>query len=740
MMGSKGIFLMIWNKREYGYAAANFAMSIKYYCPSLPIHLLTDRSAIDGVINVGFFDSVEYMDETPRDPALAKMQVYDKLPFDNTLFLDVDALCIGNLEQVLDQFISDGKPYRCAVHDWYDASSPENFPMMVWATKSTIWEHYKLNGERLPATQSSIQFIQKGEFCKALFDKMQANYANKIPTEKLKNKWGGGQPDELYLNITLAQLHYDPSFTGVIYFADRVDKSFTQVKVDHQILSMFGTANNIKKPFLDAYDNSLKAIGQHMGGKPTLWKYIAGGKHANIRVSHNDGMKRGAFVKRFFKEEKLEYTPIKGTVNLFTSYYKADNEDRQKEINTCMEKNIADRNITKIYNLGLSYTHEKVVNLNYSRPTYQDFITEANKAGGTYSIIANSDIYFDDTLSWIGKVDMSTSMIALSRYNVDPIGRVKLFAYAHSQDVWIFKGQINVKGGDYMLGVPGCDNRFAYDCMMSGYKVQNPAKDIKTYHLHNSNVRNYSEDDRLHGNYKPVYISSINEVRGKRMLLVQPGKVGDILICLPIAKWYADKGYAVEWECPVQYHSLFNYVDYCTPVIKRSGVYDYECDLSFGINTNSKTHANWIKRRSTLNSFVTLKYELAGVPIDKLRELKYTRNEAREKELYDLVVKTNDNYALVHRSSDYGNGIDVHHNNVVLFQSYGDYSIFDWRLLIERASEIHCIDSSLANFVDAVQTEAKLFYYITDRVPLQADRTLLVKQWETINQLQHADI
>lgn len=155
---------MIWGKKEYGYAAANFAMSIKYYSPELPVHLLTDYDAVKGVINTRFFDSIQYMDETPRDPALAKMQVYDKLPFDYNLFLDVDALCVGDLSTVIDRFIADDKPYRCAVHTWYDQNSPEDFPLMVWATKSTIWNHYGLNGEKHLPPKARFNSFKKVSF------------------------------------------------------------------------------------------------------------------------------------------------------------------------------------------------------------------------------------------------------------------------------------------------------------------------------------------------------------------------------------------------------------------------------------------------------------------------------------------------------------------------------------------------------------------------------------------------
>ena len=57
------------------------------------------------------------------------------------------------------------------------------------------------------------------------------------------------------------------------------------------------------------------------------------------------------------------------------------------------------------------------------------------------------------------------------------------------------------------MGVPACDNRFAYELTKSGYNVLNPAYTIKSYHLHFSN-RNYTEKDRLQGDVIPVYVTN----------------------------------------------------------------------------------------------------------------------------------------------------------------------------------------------------------------------------------------
>jgi len=735
---------MIWKGKGYGYAAHNFALSIKSVSPSLPIHLITDDEALKGSPVHDLYEGITMLPMTPQDPALAKMQVYDKLPFDHNLYLDVDALCVQDLEPLFDQLEASEKEYRCAVHAWYDKDSPEKFPLMVWARKSTIWDHYGFTDEKLPATQSSIQYIRKGEFCENLYRKIQENYNNCIPLDQLASKWGGGQPDELYLNITLAQMGYDPTVSGVMYWGNERTLNFSAIKEQYYILSMFGTAQNIKKQYIDAYDGTMRNLGRQHGIKIYPWSYIAGQKIANKSVNKmakNNGLGRAAFDKRYFPAAKTPTQPVKGTVHLYlTNLYETISEARKAELHECHRINCLNPIITNIYNFGnVPYDHPKVVNIPVEkRQTYQDLFDHANTTGGDYTIVTNSDLYYDETLNWLDKVNLDKVMLALCRYNLIK-GHPKLEAYSWSQGTWIFKGKITLTGCDQVIGLPGCENSLAYDAVQQGYKVANPAKEIKAYHLHDSDFRTYTQADRIQRNYLPVLITSILELQGKPLLIKQPGAVGDIICCLPIAKYYAEKGYQVSWLCPKQFHAMFDYMSYATPVLVQSGKYEKIIDLSFGIDHSSPTHRIWKQRQTSLDSFVTLKYELAGVPISELRKLTYNRNEQKEKQLFDLLV-TDQPFGLVHNSSNYGSPAFCDTLlPVIEFKPIEGYTIFDWRQVIEAASEIHCIDSSLCNFVDALPVVlGKLKYYKTDKCPNKWDETILTKEWEIINQLELA--
>ena len=119
----------------------------------------------------------------------------------------------------------------------------------------------------------------------------------------------------------------------------------------------------------------------------------------------------------------------------------------------------------------------------------------------------------------------------------------------------------------------------------------------------------------------------------KTMLIDQPGRSGDILICLPIAEWYS-KGFEVDWLCPKEYHPLFNHINYCKPVDKISKVYDDVIDMSFGIRQGTVLHEWWIKSRQNWQSFIVPKYLLASVPLYKRWSLHWERNWDKEISLY----------------------------------------------------------------------------------------------------------
>jgi hypothetical protein len=130
------------------------------------------------------------------------------------------------------------------------------------------------------------------------------------------------------------------------------------------------------------------------------------------------------------------------------------------------------------------------------KPTYESFFNKINESTGPddINIICNSDIFLDETIALTSQLK-DKEMWALSRWDWKE-GRTPIhFNREDSQDVWIVKGKIENVYGDFTLGRLGCDNRIAHEFHKAGYRVTNPSLSVKTFHVHNSQVRNYTQTD-----------------------------------------------------------------------------------------------------------------------------------------------------------------------------------------------------------------------------------------------------
>ncbi len=182
--------------------------------------------------------------------------------------------------------------------------------------------------------------------------------------------------------------------------------------------------------------------------------------------------------------------------------------------------------------------------------------------------------------------------------------------------------------------------------------------------------------------------------------IIQPGRYGDILICLPIAKFYSDLGNLVYWKCPKEYHSMFKYTPYVKPV-EHSMTVDRVIDLSFGFGGEPEKW--WNLNKQNFDSFVTAKYFLAGVPIEARQHLRWFQDVGKQMELFKLVVGDRKEYILVQEETHTGKFLNVRNQDKITIRPIDGFTIFDWYYIIQRAKEIHCIDSILSNFIEGVE-------------------------------------
>ena len=145
--------------------------------------------------------------------------------------------------------------------------------------------------------------------------------------------------------------------------------------------------------------------------------------------------------------------------------------------------------------------------------------------------------------------------------------------------------------------------------------------------------------------------------------IFQPEKIGDIIITLPIAKYYNDMGYNIIWPVSPSLLSHFKgYVDYVN-FIEYSSYNDfilkYDCpfvlNLCFNIYGN-ELYTNFYNTQLEY-TFDELKYKIANVPFEKKWSLQINRNKDREHNLYNSLIKQDKYLVFQNKSSS---DIDIH--------------------------------------------------------------------------------
>lgn len=206
----------------------------------------------------------------------------------------------------------------------------------------------------------------------------------------------------------------------------------------------------------------------------------------------------------------------------------------------------------------------------------------------------------------------------------------------------------------------------------------------------------------------------------KRLGIIQPGKIGDIIICLPIAKWYYDRGYEIIW--PIDRRIINNFIGYIEYVsfipidfdcrIAHQVCFDEQCnkviDIAFTIPGANIFNSDWYLNKYNDLSFDQMKYAIAEVPFEEKWNLRIARNTRKEEELFKINTERlfemsgkRENLCIMQNTSS-----DTKLHTATEGAQYGILitsrtdSIFDWLILLERAQTHKLIESCFSNLID----------------------------------------
>lgn len=216
--------------------------------------------------------------------------------------------------------------------------------------------------------------------------------------------------------------------------------------------------------------------------------------------------------------------------------------------------------------------------------------------------------------------------------------------------------------------------------------------------------------ERTSVNWYKVF-SSEDKGNKKIVGIIQPGRIGDIVLVLPIAKWYHDLGYHVIWPVIKDYVPLFDYVPYVEvipiknnlatsyrdslEVMKERNI-DFVIDLGIGFGRDEK---DWISSNLPFDKW---KYFFAQVPFEERFNLQINRNFQKELDLerkLELCFSEND-YSFTHSVGTKGK-IDFEvEGRTIEFQQIEGFTVWDWLGIIEKAKWVYCCDSCFSHIVN----------------------------------------
>jgi hypothetical protein len=271
----KGITLLVVGNPAYMKFAANLMVSLRVHNKELPIQMITENGLENHIpSNLRLWDSVVYIE--PEDcylegklmPGLAKLSMYKYLwrnGWNETIFLDVDAVAIKDLSQLFDHDKGVNISIQEDVYNWLDPN--------------VTAKHFGLSGTAKGINDSYI-YIRKSKQAEKVFKEARALMINKpVQLEKLKNSWFKNQPDELYMSAALVKNNIDPypAFSRKpVYFRYRHEYSgISQSDIDKQywLIGTYGDERFCHVAIGKMYDKYLQVYYRKLLNCNHIYKY-----------------------------------------------------------------------------------------------------------------------------------------------------------------------------------------------------------------------------------------------------------------------------------------------------------------------------------------------------------------------------------------------------------------------------------------------------------------------------------
>lgn len=203
MNNQRGILILSHGSERYAQFAFNLGASIRQHNPDLPICLLHDGNW--NRINIPFkspFTHYRHIEEADQIPFYIKTRLNHYSPFQETIYLDSDAICTGDLTGLFSTY----QPHGFAVQKLNESTLDNIRTKTAWADIPSLYKFYDIPLEfHYTETNTSFIYWERGK-ADHIWTLWEHFYAQE-PFGGYNAQAFGTYPDELALGAAL--LHID---------------------------------------------------------------------------------------------------------------------------------------------------------------------------------------------------------------------------------------------------------------------------------------------------------------------------------------------------------------------------------------------------------------------------------------------------------------------------------------------------------------------------------------------------
>lgn len=265
----------------------------------------------------------------------------------------------------------------------------------------------------------------------------------------------------------------------------------------------------------------------------------------------------------------------------------------------------------------------------------------------------------------------------------------------------------------------------------------------------------------------------------KKVIILQPGKLGDLVVSSPIIDFYNKNNFDVEW---IVFDDFVDFFERIRNV--KTKTFDYKLDISYYTNNKNrfgfgekeifnktsiffeKAYEYVKKEKPDLfldicwgfpgssrennekifqfyksnRNWIDMRYFLAKTPLKERWNFSWIRDEEKEDKLLNLIKQFSlkkygsENFSIIHNYNKNEKKIRLE-NQIELIPIPG-FQIYDWIKVLENAQQIACVDSSLCNFVEVVPSlKEKNKIYLGSEEPHYYEymRNILLNNWVDVD-------